>query len=202
MGIGDSTAGDVSLTLALGIEIAAILPMWGLVVWMARASSSPSQWIAEGKWPKALAWLVYGLAAMGLAISGWIWVYRDLVGPARRTDQRTVFGAAFALELLWFVAFVWAQKRRRTVTVVPRERRREPTMRAVLILFAVWTVFVGAVLFLRLGPLAMAPSAWRDWTTLGLAFVSLIALVTALVRTSQGSPRETTKRDGDSSGSN
>ena len=161
-GMAENATGSVSLGLALGLVVAAHLPLWAIVLWLAKSPSPPSRWIGERRWLRVFTWLASVLGTMGLAASAGIWVKNDLIGPARRTEQRVVVGLMFALQLLWLVAANWAQKRGQNVPEAPRASHRKPTMRPAQMLLAAWAMLVGAILFMRFGLFSIAPSAWRD----------------------------------------
>jgi len=200
----DPAGADVSLALALGLVFAAFIPLLGLVVWMARESSPPSRWLAEGRWPKAIVWLAYGLAAIALANVGWIWVYNDLIGTGRRTEQRVVYGVAIALEVLCGVAILGAQKRRSAANPSPaasEAARPKLTPRTVLIVLLFWVVLSGIYAVWTIGPMASGPASWRDRTILTVACFVIATLVGMLIDVSRKARRERSKRDGDSTGS-
>jgi hypothetical protein len=194
---------EVSLALALGLVVAAFIPMWGLVVWMAKSSSPPARWLAEGRWLKALAWLVFGLSAAAIAIAGWLAVWGDLLGTDRPAEQRIVFAEGVALFLLWLVAGGLVEKRRRSANASPPATRPDlPKLapRFIVMTLLAWVAAAGIFAVWTIGPMASGPASPRDRTILTVACFVIATLVVMLVDASRKARLEATKRDGNSTG--
>lgn len=199
-----SATTTVSLALALGLVFAAFIPLWGLMVWMATASSPPARWLAEGRFLKAFAWLAYGLSAAAIAIAGWLGVWGDLLGADRPAEQRIVFAEGVALFLLWLVAGGLVEKRRRSANASPPATRPDlPKLapRFIIITLVAWVAAAGVFAVWTIGPMGSGPASPRERSILIVACIVIATLVAMLVNVTRKARRETTRRDGNSKGS-
>jgi hypothetical protein len=195
----ETPTGSASLVLALAVVFASFIPLWPLVLWMAK-SSVPWRWVTEGRWVKWLAWLVYALIAIVLANAGAIWVHHDLLGPSRPAEQRIVYGVWVAQAVLWILALAWAKGRRGgpsvppspTVVAPPKLRRK-----IIVIVLLAWVALAGAFAAWRFGPLGAEPPSAHDRSALALACVVIATLIVLLVKVSREARRTATRNGGD-----
>jgi len=137
------------------------------------------------------------LGVVLLAVSGTVWVCRDLLGPERLGIQQFVANATLVDQgLLILVGILLLASRRRAVRDAPAPNvRKQPSRRHLSRLLVGWLVTAVALVGLALGPFAGRPAQAQIWLALAFAIAGL-GMTTVLLR---NAAKRTKLNDGDDS---
>jgi len=138
------------------------------------------------------------LGVVLLAVSGTVWVCRDLLGPERLGIQRFVANATLAQEGLLVIVGILLASRRRAGRDAPAPNvRKQPSRRYLSRLLVGWVVTAVVLVGLALGPFAGRPAQAQIWRALAFAVAGLGMTIVLLLRAGK---RSALKDAGDSTG--
>jgi hypothetical protein len=172
---------NASLPVAVALVLASFAPVSIVLLWL---GTSASAWrrMAE-RMSLNLLVLVVALGGLVLGNVGTAWVYNDLIGSSRRAEQRVIYVAMIAMNLLCAGAIGLAKQRRgKAILVRSLPSRSQLTPRIALVVLLIWAGVVGAFAMWKFGPSATEPASPEDRVILKVAGGAIAVLVVVLVR--------------------